>query len=297
MVKKLIQCVPNFSEGKDLNKIEKILDVFRGKANIKLLDYSSDKDYNRTVVTVVGEPQAIKSSIIQSVLVASEIIDMRVHKGQHPRIGAVDVIPFIPIQNITMKEIIELSKEVAKEISDKFNISVYLYEKSAVSIERENLAIIRKGEYEGLKEKLKKLKPDFGPCELNEKFGATAVGARMPLVAFNVNLDTSNIEIAKEIAKKVRFIGGGLRYCKAMGVNIEEKNITQVSMNMTDFTKTSLYRSFEMVKMEARRYGVAVIGSEIIGLVPLGAIIDTASYYMGFKDFSEKQILECNLME
>ncbi len=296
---KLIECVPNFSEGRDVNKIDRIIDAFRGKEGIKLLDYSSDKDHNRTVVTIVGESEALKIALMDFIGRALELIDLREHKGQHPRMGAVDVIPFIPIKNVTMEEAIELAAEVAKEASEKFNLPIFLYERSASRPERENLAVIRKGEFEGMEDKLKDSlwKPDFGPSSPHITGGVTAIGARMPLVAFNVNLASDNLDLATAIAKRIRFIGGGLRYCKAMGVKLEDRNITQVSMNMTDYSRTALYRSFEMVKMEAKRYGISVVGSEIVGLVPMQALIDCAEYYMGIEDFSIDQVLESKLME
>ncbi|WP_034849407.1 glutamate formimidoyltransferase [Clostridium hydrogeniformans] len=298
-IKRIFQCVPNFSEGRDLEKVEKIVESFRGKEGVKLLDYSSDKDHNRTVVTLVGEGDALKNAMIEAVGKAIELIDLRNHSGEHPRMGACDVVPFIPIRNVNMEDAIALAKEVAKEISEKYNLPIFLYEKAATNPERENLAKVRKGQFEGMKEKLQdpNWTPDFGPKEVHESAGVTAVGARMPLVAFNVNLDTSNIDVTDAIAKKIRFIGGGLRFCKAMGVELKDRGITQVSMNMTDFTKTALYRSFEMVKMEAKRYGVNVVGSEIVGLVPMEALIDVASYYMGIEDFTMDQVLESRLME
>ena len=298
-IKRIFQCVPNFSEGRDLEKVEKIVESFRGKEGVKLLDYSSDKDHNRTVVTLVGEGDALKNAMIEAVGKAIELIDLRNHSGEHPRMGACDVVPFIPIRNVNMEDAIALAKEVAKEISEKYNLPIFLYEKAATNPERENLAKVRKGQFEGMKEKLQdpNWTPDFGPNEVHESAGVTAVGARMPLVAFNVNLDTSNIDVTDAIAKKIRFIGGGLRFCKAMGVELKDRGITQVSMNMTDFTKTALYRSFEMVKMEAKRYGVNVVGSEIVGLVPMEALIDVASYYMGIEDFTMDQVLESRLME
>ncbi|CCJ33833.1 glutamate formimidoyltransferase [Caloramator australicus] len=296
---KIVECVPNFSEGRDLDKIEKIVNPFRGKEGVKLLDYSRDVDHNRVVVTVVGEPQAVKEAMLEAMGVAIEVIDMRNHKGEHPRMGAVDVVPFIPVKNMTMTEAVELSKEFAREASEKYNLPIFLYEKSATSPDRENLANIRKGEFEGMFEKIKQpeWKPDFGPQEVHPTAGVTAVGARMPLVAFNVNLGTNNIEIANKIARNVRFLNGGLRYCKAIGVELKDRGIVQVSMNMTDYTKTALYRAFELIKVEARRYGVPVIGSEIIGLVPMEALIDTAVYYLGVEDFSMDQILENRIME
>ncbi|KRQ87567.1 hypothetical protein ABG79_00368 [Caloramator mitchellensis] len=296
---KIVECVPNFSEGIDLDKIEKIVNPFRGKDNVKLLDYKRDADHNRVVVTVVGEPQAVKNAMLEAMGVAIEVIDMRNHKGEHPRMGAVDVVPFIPVKNMTMTEAVELSKEFAKEAAERYNVPIFLYEKSASSPDRENLANIRKGEYEGMFEKIKQpeWKPDFGPTEVHPTAGVTATGARMPLVAFNVNLGTNNIEIANKIAKNVRFLNGGLRYCKAIGIELKDRGIVQVSMNMTDYTKTALYRAFELIKVEARRYGVPVIGSEIIGLLPMEALIDTAVYYLGVEDFSMDQVLENRIME
>ncbi|SHH32682.1 glutamate formiminotransferase [Caloranaerobacter azorensis DSM 13643] len=298
-MKKIIECVPNFSEGRDLEKIEKIVNPFRGKDGVKLLDYQRDEDHNRLVVTVVGEPEPLKEAVIEAMGVAIREIDMTKHQGQHPRMGAIDVVPFIPIKNVSMTEAIELSKEVAKEAAEKYNLPIFLYEKSATRPERQNLAKIRKGEFEGMEEKLKDpdWKPDFGPDKVHPTAGVTAVGARMPLVAFNVNLSTDNLEIANQIARRVRHISGGLRYCKAIGIELKDRGIVQVSMNMTDYTKTALYRVFELIRIEARRYGVNIVGSEIIGLVPMEALIDTAVYYLGVEDFSMEQILETRIME
>ncbi|SDC39010.1 glutamate formimidoyltransferase [Geotoga petraea] len=297
-MKKLIECVPNFSEGRDTNKIEKIVDNFRGKKDLKLLDYQWDEDHNRSVVTVVGEPNALKEAVINAVGTAQELIDMTSHEGQHPRMGATDVIPFIPVKNTTVEECIELSKEVGKELWEKYQIPVFLYEKSASAAHRKNLSKIRKGQYEGMEEKIQeeKWRPDFGDT-FNKKSGVTAVGARSPLVAFNVNLDTDNIDIANKISKQVRHISGGFRYCKAMGVELKDRGIVQVSMNMTDYTKTALYQTFEAIKMEAKRWGVNVVGSEIVGLVPMMALVNTAEYYLGIEDFQPEQILESHLME
>jgi len=296
---KIVECVPNFSEGRDLEKVEKITGAFRAKEGVKLLDYSTDKDHNRMVVTVVGEPEALKKAVIEAIGIAVENIDLNQHKGQHPRMGAVDVVPFIPIRNVSMEEAIAMSKEVAKEVADKYNLPVFLYEKAASAPYRENLAAIRKGEFEGLKEKMtqSEWKPDFGPAQPHPTAGAMVIGARMPLVAYNVNLNTDRLEIADAIAKKVRFLGGGLRFCKAMGVELSDRGIVQVSMNLTDFTKTAIYRAHELVRIEANRYGVTIAGAEIIGLVPMDALIDTAAYYLGLEDFSTKQVLETHLME
>lgn len=296
---KIIECVPNFSEGRDRQKIEKIVNPFRGKKNVKLLDYSNDEDHNRLVVTVVGEPEALKEALVEAIGVAVQEIDMNKHKGQHPRMGAVDVVPFIPIRNVTQEEAVALSKEVAEIVSNLYNLPVFLYEKSASAPHRENLAAIRKGEYEGMAEKIKQpeWEPDYGPIERHATAGAVAIGARMPLIAYNVNLGTNNLEIATAIAKRVRFIGGGLRFCKGMGVALEDRGITQVSMNLTDYTKTAIYRAHELIRIEANRYGVPIVGAEIVGLVPMDALVDTAAYYLGLENFSVSQVLESRLME
>ena len=280
---KIMECVPNFSEGRDLQKIDKIVAPFRGKQGVKLLDYSNDEDHNRLVVTVVGEPEPLRDAVLEAIGVAVELIDLNHHQGQHPRMGAVDVVPFIPIRNVTMEEAVALSKEVGKEV--------------ASAPHRENLAAVRKGEFEGMAEKIKQPEwhPDFGLAERHPTAGTVAIGARMPLVAYNINLNTPSLEIAHDIAKKIRFIGGGLRYCKAMGVELKDRGITQVSINMTDYTRTALYRAFELVRVEARRYGVSIVGSEIIGLVPMEALIDTASYYLGLENFSMEQVLEARM--
>ena len=296
---RFMECVPNFSEGRDLGKIEKIIEPFRARQGVKLLDYSNDEDHNRLVVTVVGEPEALKAALLEAVGQAVALIDLNRHSGQHPRMGAVDVIPFIPIKGCTMDEAIALSKEVGEQIATLYQVPVFLYEKSATAPHRENLAAVRKGEFEGMAEKIKlaEWQPDFGPAERHPTAGTVAVGARMPLVAYNVNLGTADLNIASDIARKIRFIGGGLRYCKAMGVELKERGIVQVSINMTDYTRTALYGAFELVKIEARRYGVPVIGSEIIGLVPMEALIDTASFYLGLENFSMNQVLEARIME
>ena len=296
---RIMECVPNFSEGRDKAKVEQIADAFRGREGVKLLDYSSDADHNRSVITVVGEPEALKTAVIDAIGRAVELIDLTQHSGQHPRMGAVDVVPFIPIRNVTMEAAVALSKEVAEAVGEQFQLPVFLYEKSATATHRENLATVRKGEFEGLQEKmlLPEWVPDFGPYAPHPTAGAVAIGARMPLVAYNVNLGTDNLEIATAIAKKVRFVGGGLRYCKAMGVTLEERGITQVSMNLTDYTKTAIYRAHELVRIEAQRYGVSVVGAEVIGLVPMEALVDAAAYYLGLENFSMSQVLEAKLME
>lgn len=295
----IIECVPNFSEGRDQQKIEKIVDNFRGRKGVKLLDYSSDEDHNRCVVTVVGERDALRDAVLAAVGTAVELIDLTKHQGQHPRMGAVDVIPFIPIKNATMEECVELSKEVGRTVAELYSLPVFLYEKSASAPHRENLAAIRKGEFEGMEEKIQlpEWAPDFGPRHRHPTAGTVAIGARMPLVAFNINLNTPRLDIATAIAKRIRHINGGYRFVKAMGVDLTDRGIVQVSINMTDFTRTALYRVFETVRFEARRWGVTVAGSEIIGLVPMQALVDTAEYYLGLEDFSIDQVLESRIAE
>lgn len=294
---KLLECVPNYSEGRDLGKVEKIVDCFRGKAGVKLLDYSSDKDHNRTVVTVIGEIEPLKAAVTESVGRALELIDMTKHEGQHPRMGAVDVIPFIPVKNASAKDADAAAKAVAAAAYEKYGQPFFLYEQSASAPHRANLADVRKGQFEGMAEKMKDplWKPDFGET-IHPTGGVTAIGARPPLVAFNVNLATDNIEIAKNIVKAVRYINGGFRYCKAMPVALEERGIVQVSMNLTDFTKTAIYRVFEAIRTEAKRYGVNVIGSEVVGLVPMQALVDCAEYYLQLENFSVEQVLESRLI-
>lgn len=296
---KIVECVPNFSEGRDLKKIDRIVAPFRARAGVKLLDYSNDEDHNRLVVTLVGEPEALRDAVIEAIGVAVELIDLNHHQGQHPRMGAVDVVPFIPIKNVTMDEAVSLSREVGEKVAGLYHLPVFLYEKSATAPHRENLAAVRKGEFEGMAEKIKlpEWQPDFGPADRHPTAGTVTIGARMPLVAYNINLSTDNLEIATKIARNIRHINGGLRYVKAMGVELKERNITQVSINMTDYTRTALYRAFELVRIEARRYGVTIIGSEIVGLVPMEALIDTASYYLGLENFSMQQVLESRIME
>jgi glutamate formiminotransferase len=291
---KIVECVPNFSEGRDKEKLERIVDEIRKQEGVKLLDYSMDKDHNRSVVTFVGEPDQVIEAAFNACKKAAELIDLRTHKGEHPRMGATDVIPLIPIKNVSIQECVEYSKKLAKRIGEGLNIPVILYEKSASRPEREDLAFIRKGEFEGMFEKLKQeeFKPDFGPDQPHESAGVTAVGARMPLIAFNVNLNTNNLDIAKKIAKAVRGKSGGFKYCKALGFELKERNIVQVSMNMVDYTKTPLYRVFQVIENEANRYGVNVIGSEIVGLVPLNALVDTADYFLKLEDFSYDRVLE-----
>lgn len=296
---KLVECVPNYSEGKDQEKIDRIANEFRNKEGVTLLDVAPDANHNRTVVTVIGDPEKVKTCLLNSVKVAQEVIDMTTHHGGHPRMGAVDVVPFTPVSDITMDECVQLANEVGEAIGN-MGIPVYLYEQAATKPERENLASVRKGEYEGFFDKIKEegWEPDYGPREMNAKSGATAVGARVTLVAFNINLDTPDVSIAKKIANKVRNARGGLHYVKAIGLPVEERGLSQVSMNLVDFNKSRLYQAYEMVKMEARRYGVNVVGSEVVGTLPMKALIDSAEYYLQIENFDQKsQILEQRLLD
>jgi glutamate formiminotransferase len=298
-INRMVECVPNFSEGRNLEKIEKIVQPFRGREGVKLLDYQRDEDHNRCVVSVVGEPEALKTAVLEAMEAAIAAIDMRTHQGQHPRMGAVDVVPFIPVKNVGMPEAVELARQVAESAAAKFKLPIFLYEESATADHRRNLAAIRQGQFEGLSMKIKQpeWKPDFGPAEVHPSAGATVVGARMPLVAYNVNLATSDLEVANDVARKIRHLSGGLRYCKAIGVELKQRGIVQVSINMTDYTQTALYRVFELIRIEARRWGVAVVGSEIVGLVPMGALIDTAAYYLQLEGFKPEQVLESRIYE
>ncbi|HNY11686.1 MAG TPA: glutamate formimidoyltransferase [Candidatus Wallbacteria bacterium] len=294
---KIIETVPNFSEGRDEAVIIKIADCFKNVTDVKLLDVKPDKDHNRTVVTAIGDPAPLKECIYKAFDVAIKNIDLTKHKGEHPRMGAVDVVPFIPVRNSDMKECVALAKEVAQHVAEKFALPIFLYEAAASNVERQNLANIRKGEFEGFGEKIKdpKWKPDFGPCKIHPTAGATVIGAREYLIAFNINLATSDIKIADKIARAVRGSSGGLVNVKAMGVELSGRGIVQVSMNMVNHKKTPLFRAFEMVRSEAERYGVNVVGSEIIGLTPMEALITCADHFLKIENFEMKQIIENNL--
>lgn len=268
--------------------------------DVTLLDFTPDADHNRTDVTLIGPPEAVKAVVLEIALKCVELIDMNKHKGEHPRMGAIDVVPFIPISEVDMAECIQLANEFAKEFSEKTNVPCYLYEEAAKRENRRNLADVRRGQYEGLKEEIGKNPdkiPDYGPNKIHPTAGATAVGARFFLIAFNVNLGTSNITIADEIAKAVRHSSGGFRYVKAKGFEIKERGIVQVSMNLTNYQKTSMFRVFETIKNEAERHGVAVIGSEIVGLLPLEALVDTTNHYLRLEQFTVNQVLEKRLLE
>lgn len=297
---RLIECVPNFSEGRNKHTIETIRTLIQNHTDIALLDFSPDADHNRTDVTLIGAPEAVKAVALEIALKCVELIDMNKHKGEHPRMGAIDVVPFIPIAEVGMNECIKLANDFAKEFSDKTNVPCYLYEEAAKREDRRNLAEVRRGEYEGLKAEIGKNQdkvPDYGPNKIHPTAGATAVGARFFLIAFNVNLGTSDIKVAESIAKVIRHSSGGYRYVKAKGFEIKEREIVQVSMNLTNYQKTAIFRVFETIKNEAQRYGVPIIGSEIVGLVPLEALVDSANHYLRLEKFSVDQVLEKRLLE
>ncbi|MBN1859916.1 MAG: glutamate formimidoyltransferase [Candidatus Thermoplasmatota archaeon] len=297
---RLIECVPNFSEGRNKHTIETIRTLIQNHTDVALLDFSPDADHNRTDVTLIGAPEAVKTVALEIALKCVELIDMNKHKGEHPRMGAIDVVPFIPIAEVGMGECIQLANDFAKEFSEKTNVPCYLYEEAAKREDRRNLADVRRGEYEALKAEIGKNPdkvPDYGPNKIHPTAGATAVGARFFLIAFNVNLNTADIKVADNIAKVVRHSSGGYRYVKAKGFEIKERGIVQVSMNLTNYQKTSIFRVFETIKNEAQRYGVSVIGSEIVGLLPLEALVDSANHYLRLEKFSVDQVLEKRLLE
>ncbi len=299
---RLVECVPNFSEGRRPEVVDAIIAAMQSAGGVTLLDKEMDANHNRAVVTIVGEPEAIAEGAFRGAKKAAELIDLTRHEGEHPRMGAMDVCPFIPISGVTEAECVELAKRVAKRIAEELKIPTFLYELAAQRPDRQDLGAIRgrkpTGEFEGLRESIRKnpdKKPDFGPSEVHPTAGATVVGARPPLVAYNVNLTTNNVDIAKKIAKALRFKDGGFKYCKSLGFDIKEKNCAQVSINMTNFNGTGLHRAFEFVKREAERYGVGVAESEIIGLVPQQALIDAAVWYLQLDSFKNDQVLEAKL--
>ena len=296
---KIVECVPNFSEGRRPEVIEAIADEVRNVPNVRLLDVKADASHNRVVVTFVGEPAAVKQAAFNACKKAAELIDMEKQHGEHPRIGATDVIPFIPVKNMTMEECVQLADELAQEIAEKLEIPVYLYEEAAKNPARRALPEIRKGQYEGLKTEIAKpeRQPDYGPARMHPTAGATVVGARQFLIAYNINLDTSDVHIAKKIANSIREAKGGYKYVRAMGISVQVggRDVAQVTINMVNYSGTPLFRVFETVKSEAARYGVNIIGSEIIGLTPMQALLDVAEFYLRLDGFDRKQVLEDNL--
>ena len=300
MAMQLIECVPNFSEGRRQDVIDEIVNCFKGKRGVYLLDHRADEDHNRLVVSLVGAPAPIQEALLEAAKVALKHIDMNAHQGGHPRIGAVDVVPFTPIKGITMEECIELAHNFGERYYKETGIPVYFYEDAALRHERKRLEVIRKGQYEVLKDEAKTnpdRKPDVGEACLHPTAGATVIGARKFLVAFNVNLNTSDVNIAKKIATTVRASSGGFCHVKGIGLALEERGITQVSMNLVDYEKNSLYRVLEMIRMEAKRWGVEVIETEVYGMIPVNAILESAAYYLQIAGFDPEQVLELRLLE
>jgi glutamate formiminotransferase len=294
----IIECVPNISEGRETGSIEAIAAAVRSAPGVRLLDVSSDASHNRSVLTFVGDAPAVRAGVTALFRAALERIDLRRHKGEHPRMGAVDVVPFIPIRGSSVEECVALSREVGASVAKDFGVPVYLYEDSASADLRRNLAEIRKGQFEGFAEKMKdpRWAPDFGPAEPHPSAGVVAVGARAFLIAYNINLATRDLAIADRIAKAIRHLSGGFRYVKAMGVELADRGIVQVSINMTNFKKTPLHRVFECVRSEAERHGVAIVGSEIVGLSPAEALYAAAEHYLRLEGFSAEQVLETKLL-
>jgi glutamate formiminotransferase / 5-formyltetrahydrofolate cyclo-ligase len=295
----LIESIPNVSEGRRPEIIAELAQAIRITPGARLLDHSSDASHNRSVFTLAGNAHALKAAILALVDVAIRTIDLRHHRGEHPRLGAVDVVPFVPIEGATMADCVELAKEVGAAVAERFGLPVYLYEEASRNPARKNLEDIRRGEFEGLAAKMQSdgWAPDFGPAAPHPSAGAAVVGARMPLIAYNINLDTDRLEVAKKIAAAIRQSSGGLRYVKAIGVRVEDRNLAQVSMNLTNYEKTPVFRVFEMVKREAERYGVSILESEIVGLVPSAALLRSAEFYLQLERFTEDQLLEKKLRE
>jgi glutamate formiminotransferase len=293
----LIECVPNVSEGRRPEIIAAMAEAMRRVSGVRVLDVSSDPSHNRSVFTLAGDAAAVEGAVLALVARAVVDIDLRTQRGEHPRLGAVDVVPFIPIEGATMADCVALAKKVAAAIADRHGVPVYLYEDASADPARKNLEDIRRGEFEGLAVKMTTAgwAPDFGPSSPHPSAGVTVVGARMPLIAYNINLATDRLEVAKKIAAAIRHSSGGYRYVKAMGVALADRGIVQVSMNLTNFEKTPIFRVFEAVKREAERHGVVILESEIVGLVPLAAVTGAAEFYLQLGRFSADQILETRL--
>ena len=292
----IVECVPNFSEGRRQEVIDALTAAIAAAPDVQVLDVQSDPDHNRTVVTFVGAPEAALEAAFQGARVAAELIDLNVHRGEHPRMGATDVIPFIPVAGVTMDDCVALARRLGQRLGDELALPVYLYAKAATRPERESLPAVRKGEFEGIRELIGSdpaHAPDFGPAQMGPA-GATAVGARPFLIAFNVYLNTADVEIAKKIAKTLRFSSGGLRYVQAMGILVDGK--AQVSMNLTDFRQTAMHTVLEMVRREAARYGAAITHSELVGMLPQQALLDAACWYLQLDGFKPEQVLENQLM-
>lgn len=296
---KLIECVPNFSEGRRPEVIAAIVGAVSRVPGVVLLDQSSDHDHNRTVVTLAGSPEGLKEAVLRLYEAALQHIDLREHRGEHPRMGAVDVVPFIPIRNASMEDCVALAKEVGALVAERFGVPMFLYAEAATDPGRKVLAAIRKGEFEGMAAKLQDpaWKPDFGPARPHPSAGVSAIGARFFLIAYNLQLDTPDLKVAQAIAKAVRASSGGLQNVQAMGVFLADRNQAQVSMNLLNYEKTPLHRVQELVKVEAARYGARVVGAEIVGLVPQQALLDAASYYLQVENWSSSLVLENAMLE
>ena len=293
----VIECVPNLSEGRRPDVIAGVAEAVARVPGVRLLDHSADASHNRSVFTMIGDAGALEVAVLGLYGRALADIDLRSHRGEHPRLGAVDVVPFVPIADVTMADCVALARRVGAAVADRFKVPVYLYEEAATNPARRNLEDIRRGEFEGLAAKMasEDWAPDFGPAVPHPTAGATVIGARMPLIAYNINLATDRLDVAKKIAAAIRHSSGGYRYVKAMGIKLDDRGIVQVSMNLTNFEKTPVHRVFETVRREAERYGVAVLESEVVGLVPAAALTDVAEYYLKLAGFSRDQVLENRL--
>jgi glutamate formiminotransferase len=295
----IIECVPNISEGSRPEVVAGIANALRAVVGLRVLDVQSDATHNRSVLTLAGDAAAMRAGIPLLFTEAVKAIDLRTHRGEHPRMGAVDVVPFIPIAGVTMAECVALAREIGEDVAARLNIPIFLYEEASSSPARRNLEDIRRGEFEGLAAKMAQpaWAPDFGPAGPHPSAGASVIGARMPLIAYNINLATDRLDVAKKIATAIRMSSGGLRFVKAMGIALEDRRIVQVSMNLTNFEKTPIFRVFELVKREAARYGVTVLESEVVGLVPQAALVQAAEYFLQLEGFTSQQVLENRLRE
>ena len=293
----LIECIPNVSEGRRQDVVTAMADAVRRVNGVSLLDFSSDPSHNRSVFTLVGDAAGVEQAVLALFERAVADIDLRTHKGEHPRLGAVDVVPFVPIEGVTMAQCVELAKKVGAAVAERFGVPVFLYEEASTNPARKNLEDIRRGEFEGLAAKIlaPEWKPDFGPSAPHPSAGASVIGARMPLIAYNINLATDRLDVAKKIAAAIRQSSGGFRFVKAAGFKLDDRGIVQVSMNLTNYEKTPIFRVFETVKREAARYGVSILESEIVGLIPSAALAAAAEFYLQIEGFTPDQILENKL--